>query len=201
MQRARARVGALLTTSLRSPLQRRLGCVPTNTDSLQEENQQAPEEGSSMGKPAVLKTEIGLMYDENGSDCDDKTRKRLIKNRKSAKLVRERKVAYTKSLEREIEELREHVQCMTADMENVLALMAANGISLVRPGIPSVTPNDLDMPPATWTSDDWAAMTLNPTYLLDDATAAGGDDIVLHVLTMMEGMDLDDDDTGAAMTT
>ena len=182
MQRARARVGALLTTSLRSPLQRRLGCVPTNTDSLQKENQETPEEGSSMGKPAVLKTEIGLMYDENGSDCDDKTRKRLIKNRKSAKLARERKVAYIKSLEREIEELREHVQCMTADMENVLALMAANGISLVRPGIPSVTPrapadllDDLDMPPATWTSDDWAAMTLNPTYLLDDATAGGGD--------------------------
>ena len=130
MQRARARVGALLTTSLRSPLQRRLGCVPTNTDSLQEENQETPEEGSSMGKPGVLKTKIGLMYDENGSDCDDKTRKRLIKNRKSAKLARERKVAYTKSLERENQELRELVQRLAADCENMRARLAARGIRL-----------------------------------------------------------------------
>ena len=141
MQRTRARVGALLTTSLRSPLQRRLGCVPTNTDSLQEENQQAPEEGSSMGKPGVLKTKIGLMYDENGSDCDDKTRKRLIKNRKSAKRARERKEAKIKSLklkvarieslekenqdlERQNQELREHIQRMAAEVENMRTLQA-----------------------------------------------------------------------------
>ena len=148
MQRTRARVGALLTTSLRSPLQRRLGCVPTNTDSLQEENQETPEEGSSMGKPGVLKTKIGLMYDENGSDCDDKTRKRLIKNRKSAKRARERKEAKIKSLklkvarieslekenqdlerqnqdlERQNQELREHIQRMAAEVENMRTLQA-----------------------------------------------------------------------------
>ena len=93
----------------------------------------------------VKQTNKGLAIDLD--TVDDKLRKRLIKNRNSARRARERKVATTESLQAENQKLQaenrmlqdenqklhqklqEHIQRMAAEMESMRALLGGGSIA------------------------------------------------------------------------
>ena len=92
----------------------------------------------------VKQTNKGLAIDLD--TVDDKLRKRLIKNRNSARRARERQVATTQSLQAENQKLQaenrklqdenqklrqklqEHIQRIAAEMESMRALLGGGGI-------------------------------------------------------------------------